>query len=87
MADSFTSKRYPSLRVAYIDEVDEALKEKTEGKTEKVYYSVLIKGDTINYSERVSASLYEINFLNEFCLKYLILNLHPVWNLAILNHL
>ncbi|PPD67609.1 hypothetical protein GOBAR_DD35518 [Gossypium barbadense] len=43
---------YPSLRVAYIDEVDEALKEKTEGKTEKVYYSVLIKGDTINYSER-----------------------------------
>ncbi|MBA0842830.1 hypothetical protein Goarm_002633 [Gossypium armourianum] len=43
---------YPSLRVAYIDEVDEALKEKTAGKTEKVYYSVLIKGDTINYSER-----------------------------------
>ncbi|PPD80104.1 hypothetical protein GOBAR_DD22981 [Gossypium barbadense] len=46
------SHKYPSLRVAYIDEVDEALKEKTEGKTEKVYYSVLIKGDTINYSER-----------------------------------
>ncbi|MBA0815342.1 hypothetical protein Gohar_021099 [Gossypium harknessii] len=43
---------YPSLRVAYIDEVDEASKEKTAGKTEKVYYSVLIKGDTINYSER-----------------------------------
>ncbi|MBA0698406.1 hypothetical protein Goari_021895, partial [Gossypium aridum] len=43
---------YPSLRVAYIDEVDEALKEKTAGETEKVYYSVLIKGDTINNSER-----------------------------------
>ncbi|MBA0727070.1 hypothetical protein Golax_002852 [Gossypium laxum] len=48
---------YPSLRVAYIDEVDEALKEKTAGETEKVYYSVLIKGDTINNSESVSASL------------------------------
>lgn len=32
--------RYPSLRVAYIDEREE----KVEGKSEKVYYSVLVKG-------------------------------------------
>lgn len=32
--------RYPSLRVAYIDERDEAV----NGKSEKVYYSVLVKG-------------------------------------------
>ncbi|XVF20923.1 hypothetical protein REPUB_Repub12eG0045600 [Reevesia pubescens] len=43
---------YPSLRVAYIDEVDETVNEKAEGKTQKVYYSVLLKGDTINYRER-----------------------------------
>ncbi|XP_022759116.1 callose synthase 7-like isoform X2 [Durio zibethinus] len=43
---------YPSLRVAYIDEIDETVKEKTEGKTQKVYYSVLLKGDTINNRER-----------------------------------
>ncbi|XVF71199.1 hypothetical protein PTKIN_Ptkin12aG0016900 [Pterospermum kingtungense] len=42
---------YPSLRVAYIDEVDEPVKE-TEGKTQKVYYSVLLKGDRINFCER-----------------------------------
>ncbi|KAJ0971510.1 hypothetical protein J5N97_019469 [Dioscorea zingiberensis] len=33
--------KYPSLRVAYIDEVEDT----TDEKTEKVYYSVLVKGD------------------------------------------
>ena len=32
--------RYPALRVAYIDEVEEAI----GGKSQKVYYSVLVKG-------------------------------------------
>lgn len=36
----FEPFRYPSLRVAYIDERDEAV----NGKSEKVYYSVLVKG-------------------------------------------
>jgi len=31
--------RYPSLRVAYIDEVEERVKEKAH----KVYYSILVK--------------------------------------------
>ncbi|GMJ00719.1 glucan synthase-like 7, callose synthase 7, Arabidopsis thaliana glucan synthase-like 7 [Hibiscus trionum] len=43
---------YPSLRVAYIDEVEEPVTEKTEGKTKKVYYSVLLKGDTNTCQER-----------------------------------
>ncbi|KAK8500612.1 hypothetical protein V6N12_038571 [Hibiscus sabdariffa] len=43
---------YPSLRVAYIDEVEEPVMEKNEGKTKKVYYSVLLKGDTNTYQER-----------------------------------
>lgn len=32
--------RYPSLRVAYIDEREETF----DGKSKKVYYSVLVKG-------------------------------------------
>lgn len=36
----FEPFRYPSLRVAYIDERDENV----NGKSEKVYYSVLVKG-------------------------------------------
>ncbi|OMO95895.1 Glycoside hydrolase, family 17 [Corchorus capsularis] len=43
---------YPSLRIAYIDEVDEPVKGNAEGKTHKVYYSVLLKGDTFNGRER-----------------------------------
>ncbi|XP_017983911.1 PREDICTED: callose synthase 7 [Theobroma cacao] len=43
---------YPSLRVAYIDEVDEPVKENSGGKTQKVYYSVLLKGDRMNSHER-----------------------------------
>lgn len=35
-----TNFRYPSLRVAYIDEREEPL----DGKSKKVYYSVLVKG-------------------------------------------
>lgn len=32
--------RYPALRVAYIDETEET----KDGKSQKVYYSVLVKG-------------------------------------------
>ncbi|KAL8139202.1 hypothetical protein V2J09_005203 [Rumex salicifolius] len=35
--------KYPSLRVAYIDEVEEASKDKTKRTVEKVYYSALVK--------------------------------------------
>nr|VDC85136.1 unnamed protein product [Brassica rapa] len=35
--------RYPSLRVAYIDEVEEPVKDKSKKGNEKVYYSVLVK--------------------------------------------
>lgn len=38
--------RYPSLRVAYIDEVEENVKDKSDksrNKVEKVYYSALVK--------------------------------------------
>ncbi|KAF5736396.1 callose synthase 2-like [Tripterygium wilfordii] len=34
---------YPSLRVAYIDEVEETSKDKTKRTIEKVYYSALVK--------------------------------------------
>ncbi|KAJ0971506.1 hypothetical protein J5N97_019465 [Dioscorea zingiberensis] len=42
---------YPSLRVAYIDEREET----TDGKMEKVYYSVLVKG-----GERYAEEIYRI---------------------------
>ncbi|KAF6171148.1 hypothetical protein GIB67_012222 [Kingdonia uniflora] len=42
---------YPSLRVAYIDERDETL----NGKTEKVYYSVLVKG-----GDKLDEEIYRI---------------------------
>lgn len=35
--------RYPSLRVAYIDEVEEPVKDKSKKGNQKVYYSVLVK--------------------------------------------
>lgn len=35
--------RYPSLRVAYIDEVEETSKDKYKKTVEKVYYSALVK--------------------------------------------
>ncbi|GMP62506.1 hypothetical protein CsSME_00024598 [Camellia sinensis var. sinensis] len=34
---------YPSLRVAYVDEVEETSKDKTKKTVEKVYYSALVK--------------------------------------------
>ena len=37
------SGRYPSIRVAYIDEVEEPSKDKTKKTVEKVYYSALVK--------------------------------------------
>lgn len=40
MAVSFFH-RYPSLRVAYIDEVEDTT---VKGKSVKTYYSVLVKG-------------------------------------------
>ncbi|KMT02455.1 hypothetical protein BVRB_9g204040 [Beta vulgaris subsp. vulgaris] len=42
---------YPSLRVAYIDEREE----KVEGKSEKVYYSVLVKG-----GDKLDEEIYRI---------------------------
>ena len=38
-----SSGRYPSLRVAYIDEVEETSKSKSKKPVEKVYYSALVK--------------------------------------------
>lgn len=35
--------RYPSLRVAYIDEVEEPNKDRTKKVNQKVYYSALVK--------------------------------------------
>ncbi|XP_027158791.1 callose synthase 2-like [Coffea eugenioides] len=35
--------KYPSIRVAYIDEVEEPSKDKTKKTVEKVYYSALVK--------------------------------------------
>lgn len=38
-----TIGRYPSLRVAYIDEVEEPVKDTSKKGNQKVYYSVLVK--------------------------------------------
>lgn len=40
----FKLHRHPSLRVAFIDEVDGRIE---NGTTEKTYYSVLVKGGTV----------------------------------------
>ena len=40
--------RYPSLRIAYIDEVEGPTR---NGLTEKTYYSVLVKGVGEKYDE------------------------------------
>ncbi|CAN4104415.1 unnamed protein product [Withania somnifera] len=45
------SEQYPSLRVAYIDERDETV----NGKSEKVYYSVLVKG-----GDKLDEEIYRI---------------------------
>uniref|UniRef100_M8C0S0 1,3-beta-glucan synthase n=1 Tax=Aegilops tauschii TaxID=37682 RepID=M8C0S0_AEGTA len=42
--------RYPSLRIAYIDEVEAPNK---DGMTEKTYYSVLVKGVGDKYDEEI----------------------------------
>ena len=39
----FPCLRYPSLRVAYIDEVEEASKDNSKKTVQKVYYSALVK--------------------------------------------
>ena len=43
MAFLITIGRYPSLRVAYIDEVEETVKDTSKKGNQKVYYSVLVK--------------------------------------------
>ena len=43
MAILITIGRYPSLRVAYIDEVEETVKDTSKKGNQKVYYSVLVK--------------------------------------------
>ncbi|CAI0440658.1 unnamed protein product [Linum tenue] len=45
----FPIDRYPSLRVAYIDEVEEPNKDKTKKVNQKVYYSVLVKAAQVIY--------------------------------------
>jgi len=49
--------RYPSLRVAYIDEMEETV----NGRSEKIYYSVLVKGgdklDEVSYFTWLDASI------------------------------
>ncbi|VAH54461.1 unnamed protein product [Triticum turgidum subsp. durum] len=47
---SMMSFRYPSLRIAYIDEVEAPNK---DGMTEKTYYSVLVKGVGDKYDEEI----------------------------------
>nr|CDM83143.1 unnamed protein product [Triticum aestivum] len=47
---SMMSFRYPSLRIAYIDEVEAPTK---NGTTEKTYYSVLVKGVGEKYDEEI----------------------------------
>lgn len=39
----FPFDRYPSLRIAYIDEVEETNKDQSKRMVQKVYYSVLVK--------------------------------------------
>ena len=56
------SHRYPSLRVAYIDEVEEPSKDRSK-KINKVYYSALVKAGlqkSSNSSEPVQ-NLDEVN--------------------------
>ena len=61
----FSIDRYPSLRVAYIDEVEEPNKDKSKKVNQKVYYSVLVKAASpkaIDSSEPVQ-HLDEVNLL------------------------
>ncbi|KAL0286903.1 UNVERIFIED_CONTAM: Callose synthase 3 [Sesamum calycinum] len=41
--DQMKGERYPSLRVAYIDEVEEPSKDRSKKVNDKVYYSTLVK--------------------------------------------
>ncbi|KAK1356565.1 callose synthase 3-like [Heracleum sosnowskyi] len=56
---------YPSLRVAYIDEVEETSKDKSKKMVEKVYYSALVKAvpkslDTSDPSQNLDQVIYRI---------------------------
>ncbi|XP_074325305.1 callose synthase 3-like isoform X1 [Apium graveolens] len=56
---------YPSLRVAYIDEVEETNKGKTKNMVDKVYYSVLVKAvpkslDSAEPSQNLDQVIYRI---------------------------
>nr|XP_017246674.1 PREDICTED: callose synthase 2-like isoform X1 [Daucus carota subsp. sativus] len=56
---------YPSLRVAYIDEVEETSKDKSKKTNEKVYYSALVKAvpksvDTTGPSQNLDQVIYRI---------------------------
>lgn len=69
--------RYPSLRVAYIDEVEETNKGQSKKMVDKVYYSALVKAvpksvdsnepvenlDQVWFSEFVDIGLNCLNFL------------------------
>ncbi|XP_077231016.1 callose synthase 3-like [Tasmannia lanceolata] len=56
---------YPSLRVAYIDEVEEPSKDKSKKMNEKVYYSALVraniaKGDPADKVQNLDQVIYRI---------------------------
>ncbi|KAG9150701.1 hypothetical protein Leryth_008156 [Lithospermum erythrorhizon] len=57
--------KYPSLRVAYIDEVEETGKDKTKKMVEKVYYSALVKAvpksvDSSDPDQKLDQVIYRI---------------------------
>lgn len=43
LTNVFLDDRYPSLRVAYVDEVEEPSKDRPKKINQKVYYSALVK--------------------------------------------
>ncbi|CAI9103237.1 OLC1v1001686C1 [Oldenlandia corymbosa var. corymbosa] len=56
---------YPSLRVAYIDEVEETSKDKSRNQVEKVYYSALVKAvpksvDSSEPDQKLDQVIYRI---------------------------
>jgi len=55
--------RYPSLRVAYVDEVEEISKDRSR-QTKKVYYSALVKAalPKSSDSKETGQTLDQVNF-------------------------
>lgn len=71
--------RYPSLRVAYIDEVEKTSKDKSKRTEEKVYYSALAKAalpKSIDSSDPVQ-NLDQVKVLMSMLLLYMIKGIWP----------